>query len=257
MRVGLVIGQLTVGGAERQLWEVARGLPPHFVPIVYCLADTPGPMAGELSRLGIGVRTIGDRGIARARKLASQLRADGVQVVHTWLFIANAYALAARWCGARQPLITSARNCKIQGQLSRALNMLAFRASQSIVVNSGDVAAYIQRWYYAPTARIRVIPNGIDTQRFRPSPLSSASPASRPIVTVGRLVKQKNHALFLTAAARVAQTIPQARFMIIGDGPLRPSLEAQARQLGLGRALPLRASATTSMRLCGVPRCFG
>jgi glycosyltransferase involved in cell wall biosynthesis len=229
-----VIGQLSVGGAERQLWEVVRALDPRFVPVVYCLADSAGPMAAELARLGVAVHTVGERGAARARALARRLRADGIHLVHAWLFIANGYAWAARWWGARQPLITSARNCKIQGGLSRLVNMLAFRASRCIVVNSSDVGTYIRRRYRAPAARIAVVHNGIDTERFHPGATGGDAPAQGPIVTVGRLVAQKNHALFLLAAARLVRDLPAARFVIVGDGPLRAALQEQAGDLGIG-----------------------
>jgi glycosyltransferase involved in cell wall biosynthesis len=228
--LALVIGQLTVGGAERQVWELVRRLDRRYVPTVYCLADTHAPLAGDLARLGVAVRTVGSPGVGRVRRLAQLLRTDQIDLVHAWLFIANGYALGAKLCGARQPLITSARNCKVQGRMSRLVNALAFRCSRAIVANSQDVAAYIVREYRAPQARIRVIQNGVDVERFRPAGESGADRRG-PIVTVGRLVMQKNHDMFLRAAAMLAQKEPNARFTIVGDGPLRRTLEAQARQL--------------------------
>jgi glycosyltransferase involved in cell wall biosynthesis len=50
---------------------------------------------------------------------------------------------------------------------------------------------------------------------------------------VGRIFPIKNHALFLEAAARIANQEPDARFVIVGDGVLRPALEEQARGLGI------------------------
>src|SRR5690606_5468949 len=60
-------------------------------------------------------------------------------------------------------------------------------------------------------------------------------PADAPLIgIVGRLVPVKNHALFLRAAVKIKQRLPDARFAIIGDGELRAELEAEASALGLG-----------------------
>ena len=50
---------------------------------------------------------------------------------------------------------------------------------------------------------------------------------------VGRIFPIKNHALFLESAAQISALEPTARFVIVGDGVLRPALEQQARRLGI------------------------
>jgi len=229
-RIGLVVGQLSTGGAEGQLWQLTRGVDPgRFEPIVYCLSAQTEPIGTQLRRDGVTVRVTDQVGFRRVGWLAGALAADGVELVHTWLFIANALAWAASWYDGSRPLITSARNCKVQGRLSRLANMLAFRRSAAIVVNSHQVEAYIVQRYRAPRRRIHVIYNGIDTDRFHP-----AAPAGLgPIVTIGRVVEQKNHGLFLEAAAQLAPLVPEARFVIVGEGGLRPMLEARAQSLGI------------------------
>jgi glycosyltransferase involved in cell wall biosynthesis len=230
--VGLVVGQLSTGGAEGQLLQLARGLDRRrFAPIVYCLSAQVQPNGERLERDGVTLRVTAARGVGRVRWLARAFRADQVDLIHAWLYIANAVAWSAARLYRTVPLVTSARNCKVQGRVSQLANMLAFRGSRSIVANSRDVAEYIVRHYRAPRERIRVVYNGIDTERFRPAP--PVSGAAGPIVTVGRLVRQKNHALFLRAAAALAREVEGARFAIVGDGPLRSALEAQAHDLGI------------------------
>ena len=232
-RLGMVVGQLTTGGAEGQLWQVARGLDPRrFTPIVYCLSPKIRPMGERLQAAGVPLHVAPHAGWRRVGWLRRQLAADRIDLVHSWLYIANAVTWAATIGAPGRPLLTSARNCKVQGRVSQVANMLAFRASRCIVANSGDVATYIQRHYRAPAARIRVVYNGVDTERFHP-PQPPPHRPSGPIVSIGRLVEQKNHALFLDAAARLAQRLPDARFVIVGDGPLRLWLEAQARDRGI------------------------
>lgn len=231
-RIGLVIGQLTVGGAEGQLLQVVRRLGPRFEPVVYSLSARPTALRSTLAEQGVAVREVTGKGLVRAARLAAALRADRVAIAHSWLFIANAYVAAAKLAGAPWQLVTSARNCKVQGRFSRIANAVAFRASARIVVNSADVESYIVREYRAPAGRICVIANGVDTERFRPA-AAGADPAPLHVVTVGRLVRQKNHALFLEAARQLLDCGIAARFTIVGDGPLRAELEARAAALGL------------------------
>jgi glycosyltransferase involved in cell wall biosynthesis len=237
-RVALVIGQLTIGGAEGQLLQVVRGLNARFEPLVISLSEGDGGVRTALAETGVPVHVIGGRGLSRTRKLVETLKAQRVDLVHAWLFIANGYVLGARLLGAPQPIITSARNCKIQGRMSQLANALAFRISESIVVNSSEVEAYIRRHYWAPAGRIRMVHNGVDTERFRPASEDDvAADGGAVIVTIGRLVHQKNHELFLQAAARLLRVLPQTRFVIVGDGPLRHALRARAEALGVAGAV--------------------
>jgi glycosyltransferase involved in cell wall biosynthesis len=225
LRVGLVIGQLTTGGAEGQLRLLSEGFDRGAVhPTVYCLSGATDPYGPRLERAGIPVRVIAGGRLGRARALRAQLRRDRIQVAHAWLFIANAYAWAASR-GAGWALVTSARNCKRSGRVLDLLNRRAFRASDAIIVNSTQVQRYIETEYGAPAERIAMVRNAIDLARFRPG--GAAPVAGGPtIVTVGRLVKQKNPLLFVAAAAELRRRMPGARFVMIGDGPLRPAVEA-------------------------------
>jgi glycosyltransferase involved in cell wall biosynthesis len=235
-RVALVIGQLTVGGAEKQLGELVRGLDRgRFAPYVYSLTDAASTVRAYVKALDVPVRTVGGKGLARAWRLVRALRDDRVELVHAWLFIANTYTLAARLLGLRVPLVTSARNCKSQGWGHHLGNVAAFRGSARILVNAEQVRDYVVRHYAAPPGRIAVVYNGVDTRRFRPEAGRADGPPR--IVTVGRLVAQKNPLLFVEAAARVHQAEPSVRFVLVGDGPLRAAVEEQARALGLGAAL--------------------
>ncbi|MBI4514439.1 MAG: glycosyltransferase [Deltaproteobacteria bacterium] len=231
IRLGLVIGQLSAGGAEGQLLLLCQGLDrARFSPVVYCLGDRTIPYAPLLEAAGVPVRVIAGARPARLWRLAQWLNRDRIEVVHAWLFIANAYAwLANRH--RRRPLLTSARNCKRQGWLLDRLNRRAFAASDVIVANSQQVARYIAEQYGAPPGRTTVVYNAIDTQRFHP-------PAQRDggglcVVMIGRLVPQKDPLLFVAAAAALRQQLAGVRFVLIGDGPLRGEVEAAVTAAGL------------------------
>jgi glycosyltransferase involved in cell wall biosynthesis len=236
-RIALVIGQLTVGGAEHQLRELLRGLDrERFTPFVYCLTEATGG-ASDKEVESAPLRMIGASGWKRVRRLTEALRTDAVQLVHSWLFIANTYAGVARWFGSPAPLVTSARNCKSQGWGHHLGNVLAFRSSTRIIVNSRQVGDYIVRHYAAPRRAIDVVYNGVDTNRFHP--LERRHGDAPTIVTAGRLVAQKNPLLFVEAAARIHAALPEVRFIMLGDGPLRSAVAAQIERLGMRGVIEL------------------
>lgn len=227
----MVIGQLTAGGAEGQLWMLCRGMDRQAIaPMVYCLSDRTQPYGPLIEAAGVPVRISSGGRVARMRALRRWLDRDRIDVVHAWLFIANAYAWLANRA-TRRPLVTSARNCKRQGRMLDWLNRRAFAASNAIVVNSEEVGCYIAREYRAARERIRVVYNAIDTDRFTPA---FGPHAGGPcIAMVGRLVPQKNPLLFVAAAAAVRAQLPTVRFMLIGDGPFRAEVEAAVVAAGL------------------------
>jgi glycosyltransferase involved in cell wall biosynthesis len=234
-RVGHIIGQLTRGGAERQLALLVRRLErTRFTPFVYCLSASTEPFGQEIVASGVTLKVLAGSPMERVRRLREQLAADEIDLVHSWLYRANVYAGCAHLFDRSRPLITSARNCKVQ---VRCANTIAFRSSRAIVANSQAVASYIGPHYWAPRASVRVIYNAVDIEYFRPCAAGGSSRRMGPIVSIGRLVPQKNHALFLEAAGLLARDWPEAEFMIVGDGPLRSVLEAQGRALGLAGRL--------------------
>lgn len=81
---------------------------------------------------------------------------------------------------------------------------------------------------------IRVIPNGVDCQYFSPAPAHRGHGGPFRLLFVGRVVRQKGLSYLLDALATVkAQRAGDWQLRIVGDGPLRPRLEAQAVQLGI------------------------
>ncbi len=94
----------------------------------------------------------------------------------------------------------------------------------------------------AEEKKFRVVPSGIDIEEFSKRDQNKLnrlrkelglSPENRVVGTVARLVPVKGHSYFIDAAERVANEVPQARFMIIGDGALRADLEELVRKKNL------------------------
>ncbi len=230
MRVGHVIGQLTAGGAEGQLRLLTCSQARRSTPFVYCLNDRVEPYGHILKDAGVPVRVIGGGRLGRLRRLRDLMAADRLNLVHSWLYIGNAYAWAAN--GGRRPLVTSARNCKKQGVSLGVMNRRAFAASDTIIANSHLVDEYIQRVYAAPGDRVRVVHNGIDLERFggRARDRPRAAPT---VLAIGRVVRQKNPELFVRAARLLLRKFPEARFRWIGSGEMAERVTSSIAADGL------------------------
>lgn len=102
-----------------------------------------------------------------------------------------------------------------------------FREAAQFIAISNFIRASAER-LGCPSERTRVLYIGIDEQRFIPA----TRELTRPLVLfVGRLVAKKGGEHLLNAMALVQQQLPTAEVVLIGDGPLRQTLEAQARGL--------------------------
>jgi glycosyltransferase involved in cell wall biosynthesis len=92
-----------------------------------------------------------------------------------------------------------------------------------------------------PEEKLRVHYIGVDIEQFRTPPTGASGEG---VLFVGRLVEKKGCAYLVRAMASVQQTYPDCLLTIIGDGPLRGSLENHARELGVScRFLGAQSSA--------------
>lgn len=234
IRVGLVIGQLSYGGAESQAYELARGLAARHDVVVYCLSASSEPYGTRLADAGIPVRKLVARGgldVTRVARLAGYLRRDRVDVAHAFLFNASGYSYLATRVTPGVRFVASARNCKLEpSTVRRAVMRRAFHAADAVICNSRQVAEFAERHYAARSDRVRVVYNGVDAARF----VGTRRPHDGlRIGTIGRIEAQKNLGMFLRAAREVAATHPDARFEIAGTGSLLDEMTAAARELGL------------------------
>jgi glycosyltransferase involved in cell wall biosynthesis len=112
-----------------------------------------------------------------------------------------------------------------------------------IAVAKGQIPFLVEDKGFAEN-RIRVIYNGIDPDQWQPGPRNPAVlaefsiPPAAPVVGILAMLRpEKDHETFLGAAKIVHQNLPDAHFLIVGDGPERQRLETLARNLGLEAAV--------------------
>lgn len=239
----VMIGQLRRGGAERQVHELVTRLDrTRFEPTVVTF-EPEGHYQPLLEAAGVRVVVVDKRGwreTAAPARLASLMRELSIDLVHGFLFPANWRAVAAARLAGITRVICAVRSTGIwMSARHRWMDRMVLTRCSAVVANAPAVARdIVERVGLAP-ARVRVIVNGVDTNRFRPKepdPGSLSTGAASPAMQVGfigSLREAKDPMLFVRAAAVAARKMPAARFLMVGDGPLRDEVVAEAGRLGV------------------------
>ena len=242
-RVLLVLYKLQPGGAEHVALSLATGLlDSPYVPLVCALKD--GPLADELRRREIPVVILDKSSRADPApllRLVRLLKQQNIHIIHTHSFSPNFWGRLAALI-ARTPVTITTEHTLASARtpLQRALDRaLAPFTSKIIAVSDAVGRSLVEQEGIAPE-KIITIYNGIATpsppppKAIRDVAASLGIDPGRPAVAiVGRLDTPKGHDSFLHAARLVADAVPTAQFLVIGDGPLMPSLRSVVQRIGL------------------------
>jgi glycosyltransferase involved in cell wall biosynthesis len=233
-RIAFCITDLDAGGAERALVQIVSRLDRHrWEPHVFCLSHE-GALAADLRAAGVEVDCLGAR---RSRDLFvvwplyRRLAALRPAILQTFLFHAN---IVGRIAGtaARVPVIVSGiRVAEKRSRLRLWLDRITDRMVTRHVCVSRDVAQFSSERGGLPRAKICVIPNGVDFERFAkatPADLTpfGIPPQSRVLLFVGRLDPQKGPLQLLEAAAELFPDHCDLHLLLVGDGPLKSELQS-------------------------------
>jgi glycosyltransferase involved in cell wall biosynthesis len=251
-RILHVIDHLGSGGAQEAVCQLVKyGQTELFQPEVVVLHGF-GHYWDVLRSWGVPVRTLVPQGFARAAipfiflRLFLLLARNRYDIVHTHLIGANVLAapLAAMYqVPVRFTHDQTHDDVRGYSFIHRWLDTLANRLNHHVIAVSSSIRTFLCRKENLSTDKISVIYNSVDLSRFSPKEDPGAKqearrkwglPAEALIVGgVGRLHYQKNFPLFLEVAAEVCARLPQALFVIAGEGPERAALEEMSRRLGI------------------------
>lgn len=252
-RLTFLIRRLDRGGAERQLIELLKGIDKTRFEVNAITLYPGGALWDEACAVqGARVQHLGKRGRWHLQALPALLRAirqTRPDIIHGYMDVANLLALVARPMGAK--VVWGIRASKVDVSVYDRLRRAVHRAETwlssfpDLIICNSEAARSDLLTRGFPGGRTVVIPNGIDTNRFRSDPglrrelrtSWGVSPGEFLIGIVGRLDPMKGHAVYLGAARQVAELHPRVRFVIIGKGRLLSELELRAAQLGLAHRL--------------------
>lgn len=266
-KILFLVRSLGVGGAERQVTMLARGLQGRGHQVTVACFYGGGGLETELHACGVRVVQLEKRHrwdvVGFSRRLLGVLREIRPDVVHSYLLIPNILnALVSRRV-AGATVVWGVRASDVTLTTERQLDRLAFRFSRAlshfadlIVANSWAGAESHARLGY-PRRIVHVVPNGIDTERFQRDAEGGCRlreqwgipPGATLVGIVARLDPIKGHELFLHALAELVPAHPGIRAVCVGSGldAYAAHLRRLAARLGLepvvtwaGRRLDVR-----------------
>jgi len=253
LRVLHVVTRMNIGGPARHLVALTRGLRDLGWETLIAHGELE-PGEGELSPTGPSERLATLRRpldpVADLRTLSALSRLIAryrPHVVHTHMAKAGALGRSAARRARVPAIVHTFHGHVLEGYFASPSNSAFLvaerrlaRRTDALVAVSTSTRDDLLRLGIGRPGQWHVLPLALDLDpilgaRIDPTDArrSLGLPRDVPLIgTVGRLVPIKNHVLFLEVARRVLERVPEALFVVAGDGELRPMLEAEAESLG-------------------------
>ncbi len=267
LKVMLLVPTLDQSGAEKQLVLLACRLPPDEFDVHVVALTRSGPLAKELADHGVRLTVLGKKWkfdpftFWRLRKL---IQGEQPDILHTWLFAANAYArLIVGHLMSHRPKIVVSERCvdvwKSGWQLW--LDQKLIGRTDRLIGNSHAVAEFYRSIGY-PDDIVRVIHNGISIpENFttdREALLAELEiPVGSPVIGfIGRMARQKRGEDIVFAMALVAILRPDAHLLMIGEGPERDKLMKFARDIAIDNLVRFTGHRADAAKLLSVMDVF-
>ena len=248
MRALVLISSLATGGAERITVSFLCRLARMGIPALVCTvtARHDGPLATELSEAGVIRHDLGARRLAdplALLRLLRLLRRERIDLVHAHGQDASILAGAARRL-SRVPLIITRHVLEEPAQdwrerLRAKLALASIRRADAVVAVSSAAADRLAELARLPRSAFRVIPNGIDLERFRGNGTDLHQTALRRTLGLSRdtrlvllpavLREGKGHDVLLDAVPALKKRVPSVHVLFVGGGEREAALRSLAQ----------------------------
>jgi glycosyltransferase involved in cell wall biosynthesis len=244
-----LISSLDYGGAEQQLLELLKGIDKtRFRPLLVSLYPG-GPLEPQAKLIpGVEIISVNRKGkydFWVLIRILSLLRQKHVDIIQPFLTPATFFGLLPALINHTPVKIVTERSgtglaTRFGHKIYQKLEDSLTRYADWVVPNSEEGKRYLVKRGIDPT-RIKIIYNGLNLDYLTPDQTKVTRireqlklPSNGKVVGIAaRLSFEKDHATFLQGAKIIHQALPQTRFAILGDGPLRSSLENMSRELDI------------------------
>ena len=247
IRILRIVSNLGVGGVQKRMVSLLPKLNKERYNIVVCSFKS-GELQHCLEQSGISVRIIKRRfkfDPICIYRLYSIIKKENIDIVHTHCHKPNTTGRFAAKLASVPVIIANEHNVdswKSNWQLTLDRWLAAY--SDKIIAVSEAVKSFYVKNANIPTDKFEVIYNGVDLdfwQKNMPSQKAILEKkaklgllqGNKVIAAIGRLHPQKGHEYLLRAAKKIISRMGNLKFLIVGDGPMKESLESLSERLGI------------------------
>jgi glycosyltransferase involved in cell wall biosynthesis len=238
-----VVGNGIVGGMESVVQRLIERLPrERFAVTAMCPAESP--LADRLRALAIEVVIVpmpDDPPWPSVQTAHALVQSHGIDVIHSHL--ENAHLLAG--------LVGSLSGIPVLATVhGRQISMLDLEVHRAAGTHLNVVCRHSHLHALGvgiSASHLSWIPNGVDTEVFCPGPRSGSGlrrdlgiPDNVPLIgCVGRFSAEKGPEVFVRASLLLCSLLPEAHFVMVGDGPMRDAMQAMSRRFRIDDRLHL------------------
>lgn len=257
---------LDIGGSEKLVLELVNRVNKDLFKSSVCCLTKHGNLSKELDDFGVKADYLNKKdGIDYLLpfKLAKILKKEKIDIIHTHDSTANLYAIAAVKIAGRGKIFnTEHGGIYFESNGKKIINRLLCHLNKKMVCVSNSIRDDLVKMGL-PKNRLKVIPNGIDLEKFNISIDLDKKRAELGlndsdfiICSVGRLSKEKNQKMLLDSVKPILSEIPNAKFLIVGDGPMKRQLEDYAVELKISPATRFLGMRTDVPEILQISHCF-
>ncbi|HEX5603231.1 MAG TPA: glycosyltransferase family 4 protein [Pyrinomonadaceae bacterium] len=244
-----LIDSFNQGGSERQALQLTRLLVEsgRFKVHLACLSPE-GSLRDSINDLGLGeipsfpLNSFTDRNAVRQlRRFVRWLKASRIDILHTHDFYTNIFGMAGGGLARLPVRVASMRETAgMRSAAQKQVQRIAYSMAHHVVANSNAVREKLISDGVTPE-KVSVIYNGLDVRRLATT-LSRAEalsvlglPAAPRFISIVANMRHdvKDYPMFLRSARRVKSAVPDAAFLLAGEGELSDSLRGLAEELGI------------------------
>ncbi|MFW2440317.1 MAG: glycosyltransferase [Arenicellales bacterium] len=236
MKIMFLIRSLDVGGAERQLVSLARGLQEIGHTVSVAVFYSGGKLEHDLIDSGVVIHSLEKKGrwdiIGFGKRVVQLVKSQQIDIFHSYLPGANIIAVLAKPLLGKTPVVlaVAASNMDLScydrtARLTYWLESRLAKFSELIISNSkAGLLCAVQRGF--PENSMIVLPNPHDTEKFKQNPDDRQRVRQQwgvkdkeiLIGTIARFDTMKDHKNFIKAALILSKEQQDARFVCVGDG---------------------------------------